>query len=352
MPAVVARTPFRAALRYLAHDSRLLAGNRLGDPTLRRLPVYVPPQYDTEPERRFPVAFYLSGYGGWGEMKLAEEKAWQEPLWAQFDRLMSSGELEPLIVVAPDCFTRFGGAQYRNSPAFGPYADYVCDELVPLVDTEFRTRPGRDHRAVMGKSSGGYGALFLGMTRPDVFGLVCATAADSLFEISCPNGFGQAVQAYRKAGGPAAFAEQFFAGAPRHPHWMTALMTLASAQAYSPNLDVPVYFADLPFDPDTAELVPEVWQRWLACDPVRLADVHAESLRSLRLLFLDAGTRDEWSLDSGHRALARRLQRHHIAFELEEFDGGHMGIDHRIAESLKRISAVLRAVPRDAALRA
>lgn len=342
MPVVSPRTPWRNALRYVELDGRLLAGNLLGDPIRRRFPVYVPPQYDAEPERRFPVAYYLIGYSGWGEMKLAEEKPWAEPLWARLDRMMAAGEAEPMLVVAPDCFTRFGGAQYRDSPVTGRYASYLCDEVVPFVDATFRTQPERERRAVMGKSSGGYGSLVLGMTRPETFGIVCATAADSLFELSCAGEIGKSVQVFRKSGGPAAFVEQFFAGSPRHPQWMSALMTLASAQAYSPNPEVPVYFADLPFDTETGELVPDVWQRWLACDPVRMVEHHVQALGSLRHLFLDAGVSDEWYLDCGHRALARRLKAHGIPFDLEEFEGGHMGIDHRIDVSVRRISAVLR----------
>lgn len=337
------RTPFRPAWSWLEHQSPLLAGNPLGDPALRRFPVYLPPQYHAEPNRRFPVVFYLIGYGGWSAMKLLEEKAWEEPLWARWDRQMQSGQIEPMLVVFPDCFTRFGGSQYRDSPATGPYARYLVEELVPLVDTQFRTVAERNFRGLMGKSSGGYGALHLAMTHAETFGLVCATASDSYFELSCPAEFGKSLQAYHAAGGVRTFVENFFAGKPRHKHWMTALSTIAYAQCYAPNLQNPEILCDLPFDLETCELLPEPWQRWLDCDPVRSCAHHVEALQSLKLLFLDAGRSDEWSLNFGHRVLSQRLKKLEVPHALEEFDGGHLNIDFRMDVSLQKISSALRA---------
>ena len=323
-------------------DSKLLRGNLAGASCLRMLPVYVPPQYATDRQRRFPVAFYLAGWSGWGGMKLGAEKAWEEPLAGQFDRLMTSGELEPTIVAFPNCFTAMGGTQYRNSPATGQWADHVCDELVAAVDAAFRTRPDREHRGVMGKSSGGYGALVLGMTRPEVFGLVCSTAGDCHFELTMAADLGKAFQAFRKAGGPAAFVRQFEAKRQKASQDLTALMVLCYAQCYSPNLDIAEIHADLPIDLETGAFRHEVWQRWLACDPLHMAEHHVEALRSLKLLFLDAGTSDEWCLDVGHRRVASRLRELGIACEVEEFEGGHLNIDWRIEASLRRMSAVWR----------
>lgn len=334
------RPTHRDAWIWIDLDSQHLRGNALGDPTRRRFAVYLPPQYHAEPARRFPLALYLAGFGGWGSTKLIEEKAWETPLWARLDAAMGSGTIAPAIVAFPDAFTRFGGSQYVDSPVGGAHATCLCDEVVPRIDATLRTRKGRDHRLVMGKSSGGYGALHLAMTRPDVFGLCAATAADSLFELSLYPDFGKAIQAFDAAGGVLAFARGFFAGAPRHRHWMPALLAIACAQAWSPNLAVPEIFADLPFDPHTGELVSEVWARWTARDPVRACAGHADALRSLRMLFLDAGRSDEWSLQCGHRALSRRLSDLGVAHVHEEFDGGHLGIDHRIDVALQRAHEV------------
>ncbi len=182
-------------------DSAVLRGNPLGDPHVRQFPVYLPPQYAAEPARRFPVAWLLAGYTGWAGMKVTKERAWSESLPAQFDRRMTSDNpddrLEPMIVCFPDCFTRFGGSQFRNSPVTGRYEDYLVEELVPEIDRRFRTVADRDHRAVFGKSSGGYGALLMGMWHPDVFGLVCSTAGDSYFPYCCAGDMGKAFQQFR-----------------------------------------------------------------------------------------------------------------------------------------------------------
>ena len=74
MPAI----PERQALRQVVVDSLCLRDNPLGDPHVRRFPVYVPPQYDTEPERRFPVVWLLAGYAGWGEQKATAVRAWED----------------------------------------------------------------------------------------------------------------------------------------------------------------------------------------------------------------------------------------------------------------------------------
>ncbi|MFZ4576847.1 MAG: alpha/beta hydrolase [Myxococcota bacterium] len=333
----------RRQLHDVVHDSAALRGNPLGDPHIRQFPVYVPPQYDTQPQRRFPVAWLLSGYGGWGELKATTVRAWEETLPDQLDAWMTSGEIEPMIVAFPDGFTRFGGAQYRDSPATGRYGAYLADELVAEVDARFRTIPDRSHRAVFGKSSGGYGALVMGMTRPEVFGLVCATAADSYFPVSCPGDFGKAFQVFRKWGGPAPFARAFPTNRKRGGNDFSAMMILAYAQCYSPNLEVPEILADLPFDMETGELVDAVWRKWLACDPVEMVQHHVDALKSLELLYLDAGTSDEWYLDVGHRVLASRLRAHGIPHVIEEFEGGHMNIDFRTVESLRQLTRVWRS---------
>lgn len=337
MPAA----PRRAYYRHLAVESQILAGNLLGDPTSRQLPVYLPPQYAREPERRFAVAYSLAGYGGWGAQRLAE-KSFEEPLHEQLDRWMESGQIEPMIIAFPDCFTRFGGAQYRNSPVCGAYLDHLADELVALVDRELRTIADRDHRAVLGHSSGGYGALHAAMERPEVFGHACSTAGDGYFEMSYVLDFGKALQQYNRFGGPAAFARQFFTKRVRGGNEFGAMSILGYAQAYSPDPEVPEVFCQLPFDLQTGELRPEIWQRWLACDPLRAVETRTEALRSLHTLYLDAGTSDEWCLDVAARALSARLRRLGVDHRHEEFDGGHMGCGWRIEASLGQISASLR----------
>src|SRR5262245_47109830 len=111
-------------------ESPLLQGNAAGDPHVRRVPVYLPPSYDASPERRYPVVFVLTGFMGRGRM-LLNDNPWSPSLDDRMDTLIESGCPE-MILVMPDCFTRYGGSQYVNSTATGRYQDHVVRELVPF----------------------------------------------------------------------------------------------------------------------------------------------------------------------------------------------------------------------------
>jgi len=329
-------------IRTLTIDSDLLQDNPLGDPHQRALPVYLPPGYDDDRARRYPVVWVLAAYTSRGPM-LLNERGWGESTAERLDRLVGSGAVPPLIAAFPDCWTRWGGSQYLDSPATGPYMSHLVEELVPALDTAFRTDTRREARACTGLSSGGYGALRLGMAHPETFGLVAATAADSAFELSLRPDLPRACTTLEAAGGLEPFLDGFFAARRLRGDQIGAMMVVALATCYSPNPERPPILADLPMDPRTAELVPEVWERWLAHDPVRLVAGHAEALASLRLLALDAGTRDEHHLHFGHRILARELERAGVPFVFEEFDDGHRGIGYRQEQALARIGEVFSA---------
>src|SRR2546425_672782 len=150
----------------LEHASSVLKDNPLGDPHVRKLALWLPPQYDAGAGRgrgrRFPVLFDLVGFTGSGLAHVAW-KSFSDNVPERAARLVHEGRMGPAILVFPDCFTALGGNQYVNSSAIGRYADYLTRELVPFVDREFRTLASREHRGCFGKSSGGYGAMLHGM---------------------------------------------------------------------------------------------------------------------------------------------------------------------------------------------
>ena len=320
--------------------SAVLAGNPAGDPHVRRVPVYLPPAYDTEPERRFPVLHVLSGFTGRGRM-LLNDNPWSPALDDRLDALIAAGCGE-LIVVMPDAFTRFGGSQYLNSTATGRYEDHLVGELVPWVDARFRTRPGREHRGVAGKSSGGYGALVLGMRHPDVFGALACHSGDMYFDYCYRADVPKACTVLQRAGGPGAFLTAFEARRQKDKDDFLALNILAMAACYSPDPAAELGVA-LPFDLATGAFRDDVWARWLAHDPLALLAAHADALRSLRLLYLDCGSRDEFHLHHGARLFTRELARLGIAHTYEEFDDGHMNVPYRYDVSLPRLAAALGA---------
>ena len=320
--------------------SEVLRGNALGDPDERRIPVYLPPDYETT-DTRYPVVYFLAGFGG-GGVYLLGESLWGETLPQRVDRLIRASAIRPMLVVMVDGLTRLGGSQYINSAATGRYADYLVDELVPQIDAHYRTIPDRAQRVVMGKSSGGYGATVLAMRYPDLFGLAVDHSGDKYFELCYKADIPAAVAALSRYEQSAA---RFLAGFPHPPaergrHWFTLVNMLAMASCYSPNRAAPIGF-DVPFDERTAELRPAVWERWLAHDPVELVAAHANALRSLRVYFLDCGRADEHHLQYGNRIYAARLQAHGIPHVYEEFDGGHMNVSHRYDVSLRAVSDAL-----------
>jgi S-formylglutathione hydrolase FrmB len=322
--------------------SQVLVGNPLGDPADRDLLVYTPPGYD--PARRYPAVLAIVGYTGTGAM-LFNADPLGEALDHRLDRLIASGACPPVIVAAPDCFTRVGGNQYINSAGTGRYEDYVVDEIIPFVDAHYSTLP-RGRWGVFGKSSGGYGSIVLGMRRPDVFCALADHSGDACFELCYLMSFGAALDAFRAAGGPKAWLDWYW----RQPNLrimklMTPLDMLGMAAHYSPNPEAPAAHAhiDWPFDLETGEFRPAVWERWRAHDPVNMVDGHVDNLRKLKAIFVDCGTRDEYALQWGARALVGKLRKHGIAVRHEEFDDGHMNIAYRYDASLPfLVDAILK----------
>lgn len=322
-------------------ESEVLRGNAAGDPGTRRVPVYLPPSYDTEPARRFPVLFVLTGFTSRGRM-LLNDGPWSPALDDRLDNLIAVGRCGELVVVMPDCYTRFGGSQYLNSPATGRYADHLVDELVPWADATFRTLGDRDHRGVAGKSSGGFGALTLGMRHPDVFAAVACHSGDLYFEYCYRPDLPLACSVLQRAGGSRAFLEQFEARTQKGKDDFTALNILGMAACYSPDPAAELGVA-LPFDLATGAFRGEVWQRWLAHDPLLTLGSAEAALRSLRLLFFDCGTRDEFHLHHGARLFGRELERRGIPHRREEYDDGHMNVSYRYDTSLPLLARALGA---------
>ena len=314
--------------------SALLRGNPLGDPHERPLWVYTPPGYDAEPERRYPTVFVLQGYTGHLAM-WSNRSAFRQPFPETADALFASGEAPPCIVVYVDAWTAYGGSQFVDSPATGKYHSYLCDEVVPFVDAHYRTLDAPAHRGVSGKSSGGFGALITPMLRPDLFGSLASHAGDSLYEHCYIVEFAKATRGLREYGGS---FERFWADFRSRPAFTkesdgTLMMVYGCAAAFSGEADGSV---SLPFDPATGQLVPEVWERWLAWDPVRMVPRYADALRGLRGIYLDAGNRDDWYLDLGAQAFVAELGKIGVTdVRLDIFDGSHSGIDYRYPVGLR-----------------
>lgn len=325
--------PKKGTVVIVRHESEILRDNPLKDKHIRDLCVYLPPDYETS-DKQFPVVYCLTGFTGRGKM-LLNDNAFTPNLAERMDLLIAENKIKPMIVVMPDCFTHYGGSQYINSSATGNYEDYLTKEIVPFVDENFRTINDKNSRAVMGKSSGGYGALIMAMRHSDIFGLACSTSGDAYFELCYLSDTPKAFRAIK--GNPKAFAKKFWREEKKGRDNFPALNIIGMSACYSPNKDSEIGF-DLPFDLETGEIRADVWAKWLEHDPTRLVEKHREDLKTLKLLYIDAGTRDEFALDLGARILCQRLKDSGVPHLHEEFDDGHMQISYRQNRSLELIS--------------
>jgi enterochelin esterase-like enzyme len=365
----------------LEHTSAVLADNPLGDPATRQVTVWLPPQYDRDAARGrarpLPVLYDLAGYTSAGPARVAW-RGFEENVPERLARLIHEKRMGPCIVVFPDCFTALGGNQYVNSSAIGAYADYLTRELIPFVDSQFRTLASREHRGCFGKSSGGYGAMIHGMKYWRYWGGIANHSGDAYFDFVYgsawpdtltllgrftheaatsdappPSGSGRRGDAAkgprsRKSakqererglaeglddGRVTRFLEHVWSRPRLDGHEFHALMNLCMAATYDPDPAAPNGFR-LPYHLDTGELLKARWRQWLANDPVYLVGRYRRGLQHLRALYIDCGWRDQYHIHFGTRRLSRRLSEVGIEHVYEEFDGTHSGIDHRLDQSL------------------
>ena len=310
-------------------ESAALKDNPLGDPSTRPLWVYLPPGYEAAPARRYPTIYMIQGLTGQLDM-WRNRSPFRKNFPELADELFAKKAAPPCVVVWVDCWTSLGGSQFLDSPGTGRYHTYLCEEIVPWVDRHYRTLPAREHRGIAGKSSGGYGAMVTPMLRPDLWGGFATHAGDALFETCYLPEFRQSARALRDLydGSYAKFWQDFRTRPPFAKESDQHLLNdWCMAACYSTDPDGTVR---LPFDSATGALIPDVWERWLAWDPVRMVAAHAGALRSMRAIYIDAGKRDQFFLDLGAEAFRRALAAIGVTdvfFEL--FDATHTAIEYR-----------------------
>ena len=353
-------------LVLLEHDSKLLRDNPLRDPHVRKLAVWLPPQYEGSGNRRFPALYDLVGFMGSGLSHVAW-KNFSENVPERVARLVHERRMAPTIMVFPDCFTALGGNQYVNSSAIGNYADYLTREIVPFVDRNFRTLASREHRGCFGKSSGGYGAIIHGMRYPGTWGAVADHSGDAYFDFvywhDWPNTLNELAKYRARApklpgryeplrmekgvakGLDDGRVRRFLDEAWRKPKLGMAeghcIMNLCMAATYDPDPRAPNGFR-LPFNLETGEVIPERWARWRANDPVNLVTRYRANLKSLRGIYIDCGARDQYHIHYGCRILSKRLAKAGVRHTYEEFDDTHSDVDYRMDVSLPFLSRALR----------
>ena len=222
----------------------------------------------------------------------------------RLDRLIASGAMPPVVAAFPDCFTRLGGNQYVNSIAMGAWDDFLLREAVPLVERRFGCG-GAGRRGVIGKSSGGYGAMVHALLHPDFWSAAAVHSGDMGFELLYRHEFVPVLRALAKEpGGIGAWIDKFWAAPKTRDSDVHIIMILAQAASFDPDPGVP-YGVRLPVTLDTCEIIAERWANWLAWDPLTLVETHGAGLKALKALYIDCGDVDQYNLVYGARRMHR-----------------------------------------------
>ena len=309
-----------ADLISINYVSKVLAGNPLKDPVERSIVVFRPV---ARTSAKLPLVVYLPGFGGSGMDVVADPKPWQ----AMIDKLHDAGV--DLIFAVVDGRNRYGCSQYINSSASGRYEDYICDELVPYVEKRFNCGGSALMRIVAGHSSGGFGALRLGMSRQKLFGGVIALSPDSYFEVT-HRPFTESPDT-RDVG--LANVEKMM---PPELAPLTALKgdagyCLALCADYAPAKGHSGKFEWL-YDAQ-AKYRNDVWNRWLDNDPAVLAERSPQPFSDKQFVYLDGAAQDDFKANVGAAKVAGFLKVKFIKSTLD-FPPGHHS-DH-LQERIER----------------
>lgn len=328
----------RGTVSTLWCDSDVLQSNMLGDPTRRRIDVYVPHGHDG---RGLPLLVDLAGFTGSGLAHVAW-KNFGENLPEKLDRLIASGAMLPAVVAMPDCFTKLGGNQYINSVAIGRWDDFLLQEAIPLVETTFDCG-GEGKRGVFGKSSGGYGAMVHALLHPDFWSAAAVHSGDVGFALMFALDWPNVLRALAKTNyNIRAWLERFFTACETKVRGddIHVLMDLAMCATYDPDPDA-FMGVRLPVTFDTCEIIPERWANFERWDPLNLIDSHGAGLKALKALFIDCGDVDQYNLLYGARRLHKKLDAIGVPHTYEEFPDNHSGVDYRLDRSLPVLARAL-----------
>lgn len=353
-------------LVVLEHVSSILKDNPLGDPHVRKLGVWLPPDYDYSGSKRYPVLYDFVGFTGSG-LAHTNWKPFGDNVPERAARLIHEKKMGPVIIVFPDCFTALGGNQYINSSAIGSYADYLTREIIPFVDREFRTLASREHRGCFGKSSGGYGAMIHGMKYAKYWGAIGNHSGDAYFDFvywhDWPNTLSELAKyrvpklregvydarklASRKGldqglddGRIRRFLKSVWSREKLSSREGHAIMNLCMAATYDPDPKAPNGFR-IPFNAETGEVIEARWRNWRRNDPINLVMRYRKELKTLRGIYVDCGWKDQYHIQYGSRILSRRLGEAGVRHRYEEFGDDHSDVDYRMDMSLPFLSRSL-----------
>lgn len=292
-----------------------LENNLLNDSPDRAVSIYLPPNYDVETDRKYPVIYLLPGY-------LNKHDTWygRRPLKFKMDVLLDSlishEIIRPMIVVSPNAFNKYYGSFYTNSDVSGNWEDYIVKDLVEYMDSNYRTLAKADSRGVAGHSMGGYGAIMIGMKHPKIFKATYSLSGAFLVldDEVLKNLKKQVIMATQLDSFPA-------------KGWLVNAV-VAAAVAFAPNKskgpcdDPKNICGDFPIN-ENGELIAQIWEDWKKHDPFSKIKKHRKKLNKLIAFQIDCGTKDNLFFESNVK-FSKTLEEYGIEHTFKEYDGNHL----------------------------
>ena len=292
-----------------------LQGNLLKTASQQIAHVYLPPSYNQNSNRRYPVVYLLHGIFDSG-------KTWINftDIPNKLDQLIASGKISEVIAVMPDAGNVHGGGFYRNSSVAGNWEDYVVDDLIQTIDARYRTIAKPGGRAVIGHSMGGYGAIHLAMQRPGVFSVVYAIAPAAL-DLTEDLNFGNA--AWKRV---AAFEEldELEAAVASFDFWAVAPFSILTS--FNPDPDNPPFYTRFPFQIVRGEVVLDQteYNELKMKFPLHHVANSWDAFKSLRAFGIEYGVSDQFlHIPVAIAAFSSRLNEYRIPHRLEVLGGDH-----------------------------
>jgi enterochelin esterase-like enzyme len=298
-PVIVGAKPVE--VEHIKLHSQGLEGNLEGESADRDVIVYLPPDYATNNNRRYPVVYVLHGYALTAEAFAGLIKTPQT-----VEGAFATGTPD-MIVVLPDSQTLHNGSMYSSSTTIGNWEGFIAHDLVAYIDAHYRTIPNRLSRGLAGHSMGGYGTVRIGMKYPEIFGALYIMSPCCLSARDAP---------------PAAAAAAI--EAVKTPDEATKLdflprATFAVAAAWSPNPKKPPFYADLPTSNGVVDK--SVLARWAANAPLSMLDQYVFNLKQYQAIAMDVGDQDGLRVDAAE--LHKRMDDFGIKNSFDIYSGDH-----------------------------
>ena len=301
------------SVEHIKIHGAALEGNLEGDAVDREAFVFLPPSYEKDKKRRYPVVYALHGYSIGAEQWTHEIHVPQT-----IEGAFAQGSKE-MIVVLPDSKTIYNGSMYSSSATTGDFENYVAHDVVAYIDAHYRTIPDRQSRGLVGHSMGGYGASRIGMKHPDVFGALYIMSPCCLSPMA-GGGPGPADQMKERA-----IANEKKVAAAKSPSELAAespgfgAAIFATAAAWAPDPKNPPLYFDLPTK--GGEPQPEVIAKFTANAPLVFIDQYIGNLKQYKAISIDVGDQDGLRADTGK--LHDVLDKYGIANSFEIYSGTH-----------------------------